>query len=180
VVPLTVFTTIGSLASSNQSMTSQSARGERADTTATRSSSNSGVCTTPASERRVRVTARSLSKLAHPGYLRRVRSGARGRSRRRPRRTRLGPAHAALRLVQRESEQGPRTCRVLRVHTSATRSVGSCRTKFSPAGSVRIRGFTPPHLIAVNSTRPTADFTNPTAEYSSRPDRWPRSTPRRG
>jgi hypothetical protein len=38
-------------------------------------------------------------------------------------------------------------------------------------------GFAPPHVIAVNSPRSTTDFTNPTGEYSSRPDRWPRSTP---
>jgi hypothetical protein len=57
-----------------------------------------------------------------------------------------GPAHAAIRLVHRAREQGPRTCRVLGVQTSAAAIGGIRRTAFSPAGSVRILGDAPPHV----------------------------------
>ena len=56
-----------------------------------------------------------------------------------------GPAHAALRLVQRESEWGPRTCRLLRVHTSAAAMGGILSYGVLPSCSVRIWEVSPRH-----------------------------------
>ena len=112
-----------------------------------------------------------------------------GRSRRRARRTPPGPAHAALRLVQREAERGPRTSRVSGC-TSAAAISGILSYGVLPSGQRSDPGGSRPHVIAVNSTRSTADFTDLTGQgqlaagslasidatvvVRTRPASWPR------
>ena len=72
-----------------------------------------------------------------------------------------GPAHAALWLVRRESEQRPRTCRALGVHTSAV-AIGVLLCGVLPSWPrVRIQGVRPATRDRRRQPRSTADFTNP-------------------